>query len=465
MRHRLPYLLLVGVLVGSFAFHAYRAEHPTSSYQSADERSYGKLAINIADQHHYGDPSTGMIDPLHWPPGAPMLFAAGHALFPSSDSVETYDIPAAYWLQAVLSLGTILAAFGLAHLLAGPWAGLVAAALVGFYPPLILSTGEQLSEPLGAFFLISAFLVLALAARRSLTPLYLAGGALLGLAILTRADLLPVPLVLGPVVAAWTWRAAGELRRGVVVGALIMGGAALAIAPWSIYASERAGELVPVTRGSSSALFVGTYLPGDGTTVGLKRALGAEAKKRNPRLRGIPDFELEARSVLAVIADRHPDLEPNAAIALEARRNVTRYAREDPVGYAGMMLNKVQRMWSRYARGGARHTSAVIRVWHILLVIAAVAGLIAGIARRRSLLLGSILAAILVATAVHMLVVSQARYNLPLMPALIAGGVAGWFLFARGPRRAGPEPAEEAGKPRTVPRPAAERLPSGAASR
>jgi hypothetical protein len=100
-----------------------------------------------------------------------------------------------------------------------------------------------------------------------------------------------------------------------------------------------------------------------------------------------------------------------------------------------MMLNKVQRMWSRYARGGARHTSPVIRGWHILLVLLATAGLVAGIARGRSLLLACILAAALTSTAVHMLVVSQARYNLPLMPALLAGGVAGWVLFLRGQRR------------------------------
>jgi hypothetical protein len=100
-----------------------------------------------------------------------------------------------------------------------------------------------------------------------------------------------------------------------------------------------------------------------------------------------------------------------------------------------MMLNKVQRMWSRYARGGARHTSPIIRGWHILLVLLATAGLAAGIARGRSLLLACILAAALTSTAIHMLVVSQARYNLPLMPALLAGGVAGWVMFLRRQRR------------------------------
>ena len=67
----------------------------------------------------------------------------------------------------------------------------------------------------------------------------------------------------------------------------------------------------------------------------MKRALGAAAKRRNPKLRGKANFDLEARSVLAVVADRHPDLDSNAAIALEARKNITRYASEDPVGFAG----------------------------------------------------------------------------------------------------------------------------------
>ncbi len=164
----------------------------------------------------------------------------------------------------------------------------------------------------------------------------------------------------------------------------------------------------------------------------MKRSLGAEAKERNPKLRGRADFDLEARSVLAVVADRHPDMEFNAAVALEARKNISRYVREDPVGYAQMMLNKVQRMWSRYARGGARHTTWAIRGPHIALVLLALAGLLLGVFRRKSLLLACILAAALTSTAVHMLVVSQARYNLPLMPALLAGGLAGWVMFVRG---------------------------------
>ena len=297
-------------------------------------------------------------------------------------SAKTFDIPSAYWLQAIVSVGTALAAFTIAALLAGAWTGVAAAALVGFYPPLILATGEQLSEPFGAFWLTTAFALFVVAARLGKAWVFGLGGLALGAAVLTRADLLPVPFVLAPLVAVWTWRAAHNLKRGLLIGTLILGGALLAMAPWSVYASQRAHELVPVTRGSSSALFVGTYLPGNGTTVGMKRSLGAAAKRRNPKLRGRADFDLEARSVLAVVADRHPDLEFNSAVALEARKNISRYVREDPVGYAKMMLNKVQRMWSRYSRGGARHTTWKIRVPHIVLVLLAVAGLVAGIVRQ-----------------------------------------------------------------------------------
>ena len=104
-----------------------------------------------------------MREPLHWPPGAPMLFAVGYKLFGSEEDAKTFDIRAVYWEQAVITTGTTALAFALAWLLVGPWAGLLAGVIVGTYPPLIGATGDQLSEPLGAFLLLAAFVALALA--------------------------------------------------------------------------------------------------------------------------------------------------------------------------------------------------------------------------------------------------------------------------------------------------------------
>ena len=78
---------------------------------------------------------------------------------------------------------------------AGP--GLLAGLIVGTYPPLIGATGDQLSEPLGAFLLLAAFVALALAVKRRSGPLgFAAAGALFGLTILTRTDLMPVPFLI-----------------------------------------------------------------------------------------------------------------------------------------------------------------------------------------------------------------------------------------------------------------------------
>jgi 4-amino-4-deoxy-L-arabinose transferase-like glycosyltransferase len=431
-RDRLPILLLALALLVSAGFHAYRAEHPTTSYQSADERSYGKLAVNIADDHHYG--GRDMRDPLHWPPGAPMLFAAAHKVAPDAGSAKSYDVPAAYWAQALVSLGSALLAALLAGLLAGRWAACVAGAVVGLYPPLILASGEQTSEPLGAFCLIGAFLLFALALKRRQWWVFGLAGAAFGAAVLTRADLLFTPPLLAALLFVWGWRRGGEPRRALGFAAALATGFLLTLAPWTIYASREAGKLVPVTRGSSSALFVGTYLPGGGHTVGMKRDLMEETWARYPQYRGTPGFELPASIVLKTVAARHPDLPTDEAVAKEGKKNLVRYGLKDPLDFAAMMVDKgIQRMWSRYARGGARHTSPWIRGAHILIVLLAFAGLVLGSVRLRSLPIAAVLLAVLVATGLHALLVSQARYNLPLMPALVAAGTAGWFLWRARP--------------------------------
>ena len=97
-----------------FGLNARVAADPRSAYQSADERSYGKLAVDIVDKHDYGSPSTKMKEPLHWPPGAPVLFAVGYKLFGSGGRQATYDIRSAYWEQALLTTGTTALAIALA---------------------------------------------------------------------------------------------------------------------------------------------------------------------------------------------------------------------------------------------------------------------------------------------------------------------------------------------------------------
>src|SRR4051812_50222118 len=64
-------LALVAITVVGAVPRIWRAEHPRVGHLSADERSYVRLALNLAHRGRYTGPSS----PLHWPPGAPLAFA------------------------------------------------------------------------------------------------------------------------------------------------------------------------------------------------------------------------------------------------------------------------------------------------------------------------------------------------------------------------------------------------------
>jgi 4-amino-4-deoxy-L-arabinose transferase-like glycosyltransferase len=275
VRRRLPFILLAAVLALSFGLNARMAANPRSAYQSADERSYGKLAVDIADRHHYGGSATGMREPLHWPPGAPVLFAVGYKLFGSDADAKSFDIKAVYWQQAVITTGTTALAALLAWLMVGPWAGVLAGLIVGTYPPLIGATGDQLSEPLGAFLLIAAFVALARALQKERKALYAAAGALFGLAILTRTDLLPVPFLIA---GAGLVLPLLRRRRPALKWIVLAVSAALVLTPWTIYASSEEGRFIPAYSGCrarssfSRCSFMPIVVPPPGREVAPKSA-------------------------------------------------------------------------------------------------------------------------------------------------------------------------------------------------
>src|SRR4051794_41530021 len=125
------------VLIAGAALRAQRAaDH--GNFLSTDERAYAALGRSLS--HGYYD-ARGMDDPLHWPPGTPLLFAVARKLTGVHDAVIAPA--AAYWAQAIVGVALIIAVFALVRLLAGPWPGVVAAACVALYPPLVVITGDM----------------------------------------------------------------------------------------------------------------------------------------------------------------------------------------------------------------------------------------------------------------------------------------------------------------------------------
>ena len=401
--------------VGGGVLRADAAATP-SNYQSVDERAYARLARNLARSGQYGDRS--MKDPVHWPPGAPAVFAAAHELRPRNTTGGRWDVPSAYPLQAAFGIALIPAVFVLAALLGGAVAGVVAAGAVAFYPPLITASGDLLTEPLGALMLTVALIAVLLALRRPSVGRGVAAGALLGLTVLVRADLVLLPLLLAALVALLLWRRDGRAAALKTAPALLLATLAV-LTPWTLYASSETGRFTPVSSGGASNLFVGTYLPGDGSMFGLKRALGF--KWNTPQTK-----------VLDAVAERRPELDRDAALRAAAMENVREYVLGDPIGFAGLAARKVDRLWLGYTRGTHHNARPVITAYHLMLVAVGFLGLAFALVRRLDAAFWVPAVVVLYVTLVNIALVAEARHNLPIMPVLVAAGVAGLAVAAQG---------------------------------
>ncbi|HEX6743460.1 MAG TPA: glycosyltransferase family 39 protein, partial [Solirubrobacteraceae bacterium] len=245
---------LLAVVVLAAAALRVEAADRRPGHASADERAYVRLASDLRATGDYGGPS--MAHPLHWAPGTPVLFALADAL--SGHPVDgRIDTRAARRAQAVVGALTVGAAFALAALVAGAWAGVAAAVAVAFYPPMIAATTQLTSEPLGALALTAALAAVGWAWNRGRAAGFAAAGSAVGLACLVRADVLLAALVLAPAVGLLHARRA-TWRAGVIAGCATLLGVLAIVGPWSAFASRRDRHFVPITDGGPTTLFVGT---------------------------------------------------------------------------------------------------------------------------------------------------------------------------------------------------------------
>jgi hypothetical protein len=213
----------------------------------------------------------------------------------------------------------------------------------------------------------------------------------------------------------------------------MLAGVLLLTAPWSAYVSSVAGKPVPVSSGGASNLYVGTYTPGGGSMFGLKRELADEVARRHPSLADEPFWRLPQQRVIDTVAARRPELDREAALRAAAMENVREHVLGDPIGFAGMAADKVWRLWGNYTVGTYRNHRGWITGWHLLLVVLSLAGLTAALIRGpRRAELATLAIVIGYVTAVNIVLVSEARHSLPVMPVLVAGGFAGIALVLRG---------------------------------
>src|SRR4051812_5022 len=419
-----------------FAVRAWSATHPVIN-PGPDADAYAALARALFEHHTYGSP--GQTSTSDWSPGAPLLFGAVYWL------TGGVNPEAARLVVALLGAAMVLFTFLIGRRLAGNWAGLLAALFVATYPTYIENNGQLLSEPVAAFLLAGAMLGMLWASDPGRTLwAWVVPGLTLGLLILTRPEYQAISVVFAALVGWRVWRDASR-RRALAAVALLAVCAAVAVVPWMARNHSVVGQWT-VSTGGGKALFVATFLPGDGRQVPTKRELmrrflGAKDPITTPELKAQPMTPLLNR-----VARKYPDLPRDKALGRIGKENLRKYLSEQPLAYLRMSAAK---FWNMFNRG----SSPYMRDWgwvayHRLLLALAIAGFVL-LALRTStrwaaLLLASPIASIAVLGTILLAV---PRRQVPLMPlvCVFAGAAVvatvQWVLARRGVSSAGAAPA------------------------
>ena len=418
-------LALGAVALLGFAVRAWAATHPVVN-PGPDADAYASLARTLFEHHTYG--VRGQASTSDWSPGAPLLFGAVYWV------TGGVNPEAARIVVALLGAVMVVFTFLIARRVGGRWAGLVAAFFVATYPTYIENNGQLLSEPLAAFEVTAAVLGMLWAVERERVWAWIVPGVTLGALILTRPEYQAISVVFAALVAWRLWRDAGW-RRAVFSVAVLAACAAVVVIPWMARNHAAVGQWT-VSTGGGKALFVATFLPGDGRQVPTKRELmrrflGAKDPITTPELKAQPMTPLLDR-----VARKYPDLPRDKALGRIGKENLRKYLSEQPLAYLRMSAAK---FWNIFNRG----SSPYMRDWgwvayHRALLLLAIAGFVALVLRPptrwTALLLASPIACIAVLGTILLAV---PRRQVPLIPLVcVFAGVAvvqavGWVVARR----------------------------------
>jgi len=398
---------LVAVLALAFTARVLAALDGFDARVGSDADMYERLAAHLYTTGEFGLP--GSANTYDFAPGIPYFAAAVYNL------VGDADPEAARLGLAVAGTVAVLVVYLLARRLGGQRAGLVAAAVAALYPPTLFYAGILSGEPLAMLTVAAAVLGLLWAADPGRSPwAWALPGALLGLTAYLRPEYVALTALLALVVLVVVALRSGALRGAFAAG-LVALTCAVVVAPWAVHASSENGRFVPVSTGGGKALFIGTYLPGDGIHDNVKQHL-------LHRLRGgppIPEDQLRRipmNPLLDRVALRHPELPRDAALGRVGRENLARWSRSEPRAVAQMLAGKVTHMWNGAGAPSARPPGAAL---HFAVLALGLAGLALLVARRRWEAI-PIVALLCGISLIGALLLAGTRRNLPVMPLVIA---------------------------------------------
>jgi len=430
-------LVLLGlILVLGLGLRAYRVVEPLAS-PGDDAHAYYALSKSLYVEGSYGGPT--FEDPSDWSPGAPLLYAA--SFYATGGAREG----TARIVEALLGLAAIVVVFALGRRIACAPAGLVAAFCVAVYPPFIHSTGALMSEPPAILTLPTAVLAFLWASDQPRLRGWLLPGLLFGLTALIRPEYLIVGAAFVLLALIRVGRERGW-RPGARGAALLLVAFVLPMVPWTIRNYDVLGRFVPISTGGGKALYVGTFLPADGEYLRVKALLARRYLHR--------DLDPNSEALDAVnptplfnrVAARYPKLPRDSALGKIGKQNFSHYFGADPLGYLGMTVRKVGRMWSSGV--GEAMSSTAGRAMQLLIVALALAGFAVLAWRRWWWELAAMATPIVLVTLIGAASLAASRRNEVLMTLVFPLAGAALSRGAAALLSSGPWPSRQESSPR-----------------
>jgi 4-amino-4-deoxy-L-arabinose transferase-like glycosyltransferase len=393
---------------------------PGSDDPVPDARGYARIAESLYEDGRFGQRGDfgerEVQEPSNYSPGTPLfvtgVYAVTGGVHPQAGRIA---------IALVGSLAVFLA-YLLGRRLAGPVAGVAGALLTAVYPPLLEYNGMFMSELLAGATLTGSVLAMLRASERGGVWAWALPGLLLGLTALIR----PEYLIFGPVFALLALYKAGRWRPGLLAAAALLAAFALPILPWTIRNAIVLDRFVPLSTGGGKALFIGTYLPGDGINNRTKLSLLAQPDVRRYLQRsrrgegvGFSDVTMDEILEYVVAREQGPDFkgDTDQGLASLGREQLRDNLTEHPGLFTEMVATKV---WYAWRKGPLRTMAATgWVVFHRAIVVLALVGIGILAWRRRweALVFLSLIGGV---TLVAALLLTHPRRTLPLIPVLAA---------------------------------------------
>ena len=414
-------LILLGVLALGIGLRwqhhtTYLARSPYVRSPVLDARTYHDLGQQVARGH--------LVGPEFLPHAQvyPLFLGAVYA---------AYGVRADHlsWVQALLGLGILLLTFLLGRQLHGARVGLLAAALVALYGPLIFHESKHTPAVLVTLLALVAALAFVWAAGRARTVAALVPGAAFGLLGAARPDLLVWPLLLGALALRSLWREPATRPRRLAFALWLTAGLALMLTPFAVRTalSGAPGRILPTSGGVTC--FAGNHPRADG---GYRTPPGFSGTQEHQA----DEARARAAEALGVAEPTDGQVDRHFyGLAL-------RYAASDPGGFLVLLGKKLHRFAmahesrSEYGYSEERATLGTLGLALVpfsLLLVLGLLGLFSMPAGPARSLLGAAVGAHLLTALVFF---AAGRYRMSLVPLLAVPAAAALLgLIARLPAR------------------------------